>query len=546
MPGKANGHLIPRSRRLIFQPESQAALARGIAQLVNAIRPTLGPMPRLTGIENVLRNRSPEIMDDGGTIARRIVGIADREAEIGAMLLREALWKLREEVGDGTATAAIIFQTICDEGRHYLAAGANAMDLRAGLERGLQVVHAALADQASPLEGQETIARVARSICHDGPMAEMLGEIFDIIGEYGSLEIRTGNRRGLEREYVEGAYWPSGWLSPHMVTDQARNEARLQNAAILISNFDVKDEDVPTLATLLERAARSAEPSLLIVAQSLSERALALLLLNRERTNLSILAVKAPSGSPEQMWSLQDMAALSGGQAFFRQAGQRLNDVRWDDLGRARRVWATREHFGLAAGQADPNALRQHITSLRASLARVEDSRQARRMQERVGRLMGGAALLWVGGQTDSEALFRRDLAERTANALRKSIRDGVVPGGGIALVAGSRLLSEVPVPDRERAALRILSHALEAPARVILENAGYEPSQILAQVAATGPECGFDVTTGRVVDMRAAGILDGVSIQQAALRTAVMTAALALTTDVLVCRALPETGPRA
>jgi chaperonin GroEL len=498
-------------------------------------------LPRLTAVENAVRTKSPEILDDGGTIARRIIGIADRDADMGAMLLRHTLWKLREDVGDGTATAAVMFQAIFDEGRRYIAAGGNVMGLKARLERGMRLVYEALADMATPLEGEEAIARLAETICYDRPLAEMLGEIFDIIGEHGYLEIRSSNRPGLEREYMEGAYWEGGWLSRHMVTDQARLEAHLQDAALLITNLAISD--VPALARVMEMVSQNGGRSLVVIAQSLSESALALLLLNRDQGNLSTLAVHAPKGAPGQMWGLEDIGVLTGGRFFIREAGETLDDVQWEDLGQARRVWATRDYFGMVGGRGEPDALRQHIAALREALPQVEDAGLRRQLQERIGRLMGGSAILHVGGATESEIKLRQELAERTASALRGAIRDGVVPGGGMAFLACRRLLSARSVSDEERAAFRILYRALEAPARAILHNAGYELSSILAQVEAAGPGYGFDVTTGQMVGMQEAGILDAVSVQQAALRAAVTAAALALSTDVLVHCAEPETS---
>ncbi len=525
------------SRRVVGQPGCLDAIGQGAAKIVGAVRPTLGPQPRLTAIADlVVRHRRPEILDDGGTIARRIIALADPEMNAGAMLLREALWTLRKEVGDGAATAAVMFEAIFDAGRRYGAAGGDVMALRAGLERGMRLVYAGLARMAVPLEGQKAITSMAEAICYDPPLARVLGEIFDIIGEYGQLETRVGSRRHLEREYVEGAYWKSSWFSPRMITDPARQEVQVQDARILISNLEFQEAD--SLMPVLELVARHGVKALVVVAQSLSDRALSLLLLNQQPGKRVVFAVKAPplyGVAPEPKWALDDLAVLTGGRVFERESGETLEHVQWEDLGYARRAWATAHHFGVVGGGGQPSRLREHIASLRLALPRQGDAFLRRLTQERLGRLMGGAALLWLGGETESDSIFRAEQAERTALALRAALRDGVGPGGGVAYLDCRPLLSLQTSNETERVAFRILSQALEAPARNIIRNAGFEPSECLARILQTGPGSGFDVRTGEVLNMCASGVVDTISVLQAALRTAVTTAGLALSVDVLV-----------
>ena len=533
----AAGSPLRRPRRVVFQPASTEALRRGAAQIVGAVRPTLGPRPRLTVIADLMvRNRRPEILDDAGTIARRIIALASPEANTGAMLLRHALWRLREDVGDGAATAAVMFQAILDGGLRFSAAGGDVVALRAGLERGLHLIRAALARMARPLEGEDAIARMAEAICYDPPLARMLGEIFDIIGEHGQLETRVGNRRGLEREYVEGAFWKSSWLSPRMITNPGQQEAQVNDAVILISDLEFKEADA--LLPLLELAARHEEKPLVIVAQDMSDRALSLLLLNQRDGRRPILAVKAPAAlgvAPEPMWALEDLALLTGGRIFRREAGETLAQVRWEDLGRARRVWATAHHFGVVGGGGDMSRLREHIAALRQALPSAADANLRRLLQERLGRLMGGAAVLWLGAETESAATFRKEQAERTAAALRGALRDGVGPGGGAAFLACRPLLLGQTSSEAERAAFRILARALEAPIRTLLSDAGLEPSACLARLQSAAPGSGIDVRTGEVADMFEAGIVDTITVLQAVARTAITTASLALSTEVLV-----------
>ncbi len=528
-----------RLRRVLFQPDTQEALNAGAAQIVAAVRPTLGPLPRLTAVADVMvQNRRPELLDDGATIARRIIALPNRAHNTGAMLLRQALWAQREEVGDGTATAAVLYQAVYEAGRRYAAAGGNVMALRTGLERAMRRTHAALAQMARPLEGEAAIAQMAEALCYDRPLATLLGEIFNILGPDGFLEIRSGNRRDLSREYLDGAFWKSGWHSARMATDLAEQRAQVTDAAILVTNLEIKD--VEALAPVLELAASNGAQALVVVAKSLSDSALGLLHVNNRPGAFTTLAVKPPTPNgvqPEPMWSLEDLGVLTGARVFRSEAGETLAGIRWEDLGRARRAWATGNHFGVVGGGGTPVRLRQHLAMLRASQSKLTSAEQRRMNLERLGRVLGGAALLWVGGETQSEVDFLRERAERTAAALRGALRHGVAPGGGAAYLACRPVVPEPGAAEEDKVACRILNEALEAPARTILSNAGFEPGAHLAEAFTAGPHHGFDVRSGQVVNMCEAGIVDSVAMLQAALRTSVTTAALALTTDVLTIR---------
>ncbi len=553
---KTTSELTRRSRRVVFQPNCGEALRRGSSILSAAVKPTLGPFPRLTAVQDVMvRNNAPELLDDGGTIARRIIEIGDRDADVGAMLLRDALWKLREDVGDGTACVAALFEAVFSAGLRYAAAGGDVMELRVGLDRGMRRILSMLQSMAKPLGGEDDVVSMARMICHDEPMAQMLGEIFDVIGSHGHLDIVKGKRKSLEREYVEGSYWDSGWLSSRMITDPDRRVANVYNAALLLTNIKLSDQDVPKLAELVDMVMKHGRDSLVIVAPSVSDRVVGLLLLNgneKENGKFATLAAKVAEIQPRQTLDLEDMAILTGGRVINREAGESLDGIKWEDLGQARRVWASQFHLGVVAGEGDKHELRGHIIALRKSIPKIDDKYLRELTLLRVGRLMGGAAIMRVGGSTDSELTVRKDLAERTARVLRAGIEQGVVPGGGIALLDCQPSLRDESSSEGQGVAFRILAEAMEAPFRVILSNAGFDPSTCLMQVRMSGPKCAFDVCTGKVVDVEDSGILDVVSVLKAACRTAITTAALALTTDVLVHRrrrdpihlARPDTSP--
>lgn len=535
-----------KTRRVVFQPATYRGIQRGVNKMVEAIRPTLGPQPRIVAIDRILDERMPELLDDGSVIARRITQLANRDEDMGAMFIRHLLCRLHERVGDGTATAAVLFQSVYNESVRYLAAGGNAMRLRSYLEKGMRAILDHLTGMTVQVAGKEKLAQIAETICYDPPLAKMMGEIFDIIGEYGRLEIRSGRSRDLEREYVEGMYWEWGVLSRQMITDQNRLRTEMENAAILISDLEI--EDPPQLLPVIALAIEANIRSLLIVAGKLSDGAIALLLANNDPEKFQAIAVKTPGwGKDEQAAALEDLAVLTGGRPFINVAGDTFSQVNLEDFGRARRVWADLRNFGIIGGEGNPRALRQHIASLRVSFERTDKPVLRERLRARIGKLMGGSAVLWVGGATELEITACQELAKRTAAAMRGAMMEGVLPGGGVSLLACrpvlKRMLDQSTDPD-ERAAYRILIRAVAEPIRTIIANAGYDASEIMAEIKLARSGHGFDVKSERVVEMAQAGIFDAATVQKAAVHGAIASAALALTIDVLVHHKKPEEVP--
>lgn len=533
-----------RTKRVVFQPATYQGLQRGISQLVDAVRPTLGPLPRVVAFHQVVTTKMPEILTKGGVIARRIIQLADRDADMGAMLARHLLCHLHERYGDGTATAAVLLQSVYDAGVRYLASGGNAMRLRHYLEEGAQLILDELTDMTIRVEGKEQLAQIAQSICDDPPLARMLGEVFDIIGEYGQLEIETIRSRELKREYVDGMYWEAtGLLSREMITDQARGLVEMENASILISDLDIEESN--QLLPVLTAASKSGIRSLLIIANKLSTSAISLLVSNRDPDKFQAIAVKTPGVTKEgAVVAIEDLAVLTGGRRFVRAAGHNLHNVKAQDFGQARRVWADRSRFGIVGGKGDARALRKHIVSLRSRFGNEEDAEVRRKLQQRLGKLMGGAAKLQIGGASQGNIETRRELAEQAAGALRGAIRDGVLPGGGVALLACRPALKrrlDQSVESDARAAYHILIRAIEAPARTIFTNAGYDASEVMAEIKLAGPGHGLDVISQQVVPMAEAGIFDVAAVVRAAVGSAITTAAMALTIDVLVHHKKPQ-----
>jgi chaperonin GroEL len=469
------------------------------------------------------------------------------------MFLRHVLWHVYEQVGDGTATAAVLLQSVYNEGVRYIAAGGNPMRLRDYLQKGTRLILSELDCLARPVNGEQDLARLAEAICHDPPLARLIGEIFDIIGEYGRLEIRTSQNRQLEREYVEGLYWASPLIAREMMTDLAKLKAEVNDAAIFISNLDLirVDQLIPVLQVTLEAGL----PGLLVIANQFSSEVLAFLLANTKPDKFRPIAVKAPGVGPTQQGAaLQDLVMLTGGYPFLKAAGEpNLAKIKLEELGRARRVWADLHFFGIVGGRGNPRILRQHIAELRAAYKRADNVAERQELQQRIGKLIGGSAILKIGGATNAEVRARKEMAEQTAEAIRGAIIEGVVPGGGMALLACrpalQRVLAETTNTD-ERAAYTILLKALEEPLRTIAQNAGYDPGQVMGWVNTAGPGHGFDVRSGQVVDIAASGLFDPARALKVAVQSAIASAALALTTEVLVHHKKPkapaEKGPGA
>lgn len=524
-----------------FQPERY--LQSGINQICDAIRPTMGPLPRVVAISQSMTQKSPELLDNGGTIARRIVQLPERSADAGAMFIRHMLWRVHEEAGDGTAAAAMLFQSIYNEGLRYLAAGGNAMRLRSFLEHGMSLILDQLEQMTIPVAGRKPLANVAESLCHDAELAQHLGEIFDIIGDSGQLDIREGYGRALHSEYVDGSYWEQGIISREILGGTEFSRAEIHDALVLIC--DLKIESPHDLMPILEQALQADVRKMLVVAHEYSDTVKGFLISNWKRNLFQTIAVKIPGSIiDDQRAFMEDIAVLTGGRPIYKATGQTLETVRLGDLGRARRIWANAVHFGVVAGKSDPAALRQHIANLRMREGAAPDADTRRKLQQRLGKLNGGSATLFLGGATDLEVKSRKELAQRSSQALRGAVRAGVVPGGGVALLncqAGLKPLMVNPDDTDERAAYRILHQALETPLRTIVSNAGSDPGAVLADCRHHGLNFGWDARSEQVVNVVEAGIFDVSTVVRSAAAAAISSAALALTVDVLVHHKKPE-----
>lgn len=530
---------------VVFQPFTHQGLQRGIDQIVKAVQPTLGPLPRTVAIDRLERGRIPELLDSGGLIARRITELPERDSDTGAMFARHILWRVHEAIGDGTVTTAVLLQSIFDQGVRYLAAGGNAMILRHHLEQGMHLITNELEKMTIPVSGKQQLAQVAESICHDPHMAALLGEIFHIIGEHGRIDIRTGYGKESKREYIAGRYWDSELFSMQFGTYQRELKVEMPDATILISDLEI--EHAHELVPILDMVTRSGEKALLIIANKVSSSALGLLAsVNKNTDAFQTIAVKTPGKTPlEQAEAMEDLAILTGGQPLYRLAGESLARFKPENLGRARSVWANRNYVGITGGKGDARALRSKLAELLTAYEqRTETTKVRMKLQNRIGRLLGGVASLQVGGATELEIAGKKGLAARTANVLRCAVRDGIVPGGGLALLACQpvleRRLGECTDSCDEKAAYRILVTAMEAPIRTIINNAGYSAGEMIAKIKLSREGWGLDLRSGQIVNLIEVGVWDVTGVLKVAVNTAISGAALALTIDTLVHRRNP------
>lgn len=535
---------------IVLQPNAGIRFSQGIDMLLAAIRPTLGPLPRLTVVDGVMPGQMPELLDQGGLIARRLVALTERDADMGAMYLRQMLWRLYEEMGDGTATAAILFHAIYQGGQRAIAAGENPMRLRGYLEQAGELLGASLREQAMPITTRESLSQVAHSHCQDQQLANIIGEALHELGEFGYVKLRKGKGRGWMHEYVLGSYWEGG---VHTQSVLVNGTIRGQQAALFLS--DLAFDDPRDLVPLIETALAAGCRSLMIIAESVSDRAQGLLNhASKEPDRFLAFAVKPPSPRGERMAHLQDLAHISGGDLFLQVLGTKPAHLRQGisptRLGRAEDIWANRQFFGISARPTETDtATIALLQGLQSAFAKETDSLRRMQLQQRLGNLQGASATIYAGGTHETEIEIHKSLAERTLAVTRSAMRDGLVPGGGIAFWQMRACVAEEMTHtdcDEARCALSILQEALAAPLTVLLLNAGFDPAVKIAQIEGEQQRrgdinIGCDVLTGEIVNLVDRGIVDSAGVQLAAMQSAVKAAALALTIDVLVHRRSPE-----
>jgi chaperonin GroEL len=483
-------------------------------------------------------NSGPEILTDAGTIARRVLELPDRCVDPGAMLIRSLAWDMRDKVGDGSATAAVLARAMVRAGARMVAAGANPVLMRRGMEQGLRAAVASLGDMAQPLDSQGATAALARAATGDLALADLIAEIFDIVGVEGTIVVEKYVATVMEREYVEGVRWDNGLVSTQFVTDVARQEAVMTNPVIALADLDVTS--TAQVMPLLNQALRCGAESLVLIAPKVEGQALATLLLNKSK--LPTVAIRAPGFTLNRSEIMKDLAVLTGATVIDPGAGRWMEDFQAEYFGGARRVIATRRKFTIVGARGSQKEIRRRSAELRARLVRQEPEDRST-MQRRLANLAGGVAILKIGAISEKARDLKAQLAEDAIRSVQSALEEGVVPGGGAAYVTCIPAVEAV-TRDTEHvdqaAGVRAVAEALAAPLQQIAVNAGYEGSTVAAQVRMAGSGFGFDALSGRVVNMEDAGILDPAKVLRLALQKAASVAATFLTTETMVLRRKP------
>lgn len=533
-------------RDVLLNPRARVALARGVDQMANVLRVTLGPSARAVVMAPIISTRAPELLTDSATIARRIIELPDPYENMGAMLVRHMAWRMREKVGNGAATATVIAQTLLHEANYQLAAGANVMMMRRGVERGLEVAYDELKRIAIPMETPEQIEQLAIAAAGgDEEIGRYVGEMLEIIGTDGVILVEDHAGRKTDREYVEGLQWDSGYVSGYFCTDLDRMEAVVENPVILSTDVNVEtvEQILPILEEIMARKERENIGGFVLIANEISGPALAVLVANTEKKTLQCLGIKAPGAGDRRVRILEDVAVLTGGRMIAEDAGDTTQEATFRDLGRARRVWANRDFFSVVGGAGDRNAILQRIQEIKQLMPTAESDYERDKMRERIGKLQGGVGVLKVGAASERERETKKQRGEEAVSAARAAAEEGVVPGGGAALLACrprlKALEKELAATSKDMAlGVRILMRAMEAPTEWIIRNAHKDPKRLMAQLREAPPGHGYDAVEDKVVDMTEAGVLDPLKVVRIALETGASAGMMALTTDALVLTA--------
>jgi len=513
-----------------FDSEARASLDRGVNALADTVKVTLGPRGR-----NVVLDSSwgpPTITNDGVTIAKA-VDLDEPYENMGAQLVKEVATKTNDIAGDGTTTATVLAQSLVTEGLRLLAAGVAPMSLKRGIDAAVQAVTDHLLDSARQVEGHADTAAVATISAQDAEIGTMIAEALDKVGKDGVITVEEGTTLGTELEVTEGLQFDKGYLSPYMVTDPERMEAVLENPWILFHQGKISA--LNDLLPLLEKVIPTKRP-LLLVAEDVDGEALSTLVVNKIRGTFPSVAVKAPGFGDRRKAMLGDMAIVTGGQVVAEEVGLSLDTVGLDVLGSARRVVVTKEDTTIVDGSGDADAIAARIDQIRAEIEATDSSWDAEKLQERLAKLAGGVGVITVGAATEVEMKEKKHRVEDAVSATRAAIEEGVVAGGGTALVQAAAVLSaDLGRTGDEAAGVRLVARALTRPTYWIAENAGVSGAVTAIKVSEQSPGVGYDARRGEFVDMVGAGIIDPVKVTRSALQNAASIAGMLLTTDVLV-----------
>jgi chaperonin GroEL len=533
------------AKLISYNEEARASLKIGIDALADAVSTTLGPKGRNVALDK--KYGAPTVTHDGVTVARDIE-LADPFQNMGAQLLKEAATKTEDVAGDGTTTATVLAQAIVTEGLKNVAAGANPMQMKVGIDAAEAALSAAIKAASVPVAGHDEIAQVAAISAADQEIGDLIADVFDKTGKDGVITVEESKTMAFEIEYVEGMQFDRGYISPYFVTDANRMEAALDEPFILIT--DKKISAIADMVPALEKVIQAGKRELLIVAEDIDGEALATLVVNKLRGIINVLGVKAPGFGDRRKEMLRDLAILTGGSVISEEIGRKLESVELTDLGKARRVVANKDNTTVVEGKGDPKAIEGRMAQIKAQIEETTSDYDREKLQERLAKLAGGVAIIKVGAGTEVELKEKKHRVEDALSATRSALEEGLVPGGGVALLNAQKALDSIKLEGDAQTGVNIVRRALEAPVKKLAENAGFDGSVALenirrAQAERKSDRIGLDVLTGEYVDMVKAGIIDPAKVTRSAVENASSIAAMVLTTEAMITdKPEPEAAP--
>ena len=516
-------------KQLSFGEEARSAMKRGIDQMADTVGVTLGPKGR-----NVVLDKkfgAPQICSDGVTIAKEIE-LEDAYENMGAQLLKEAASKTNDVAGDGTTTATDIARAIIHEGFKNIAAGANPMALKRGIEKGVSALRESIRGMSNPVKGRTQIAQVASLSAHDDEMGQLIAEVMEKVGKDGVITVEESKGITYEQEFVEGMAIDRGYISPYFVTNQERMETVVEDPYILIT--DKKISAVADLLPALEKILQIGK-NVVLVAEDVEGEALATLVVNKLRGTLNILAVKAPGFGDRRKEMLRDMAILTGAEVISEEVGRKLESVTVEDLGRARRVVANKDETTIVEGRGSEDGIKGRTDQIRAQIEETTSDYDREKLQERLAKLSGGVAIIKVGAATEIELKEKKNRVEDALSATRAAVEEGIVPGGGLALLRARTALESLDVDGDEKTGVNILSDALAEPLKLICSNTGVSGEVILSESEKSEEMVGYDAETGEFTNLLERGIIDPAKVTRAAIENSSSVAAMVLTTEALI-----------
>jgi chaperonin GroEL len=532
------------AKQLVFSTEAQYALKRGVDALASAVATTLGPKGRNVALDK--KFGAPTVTHDGVTVAKEIE-LKDPYENMGAQLLKEAATKTNDVAGDGTTTATVLAQSIVHEGLRNVTAGANPMQIKRGLEMATDAVVNAIKKMATPVEDKHEIANVASISAADTEIGDLIAEVMDKVGKDGVVTVEESKGREFETEYVEGMQFDRGYISQYFITNTDTMEAVIENPYVLI--HDKKISAATDIVPLMEKLLQKGKRELVIIAEDVDGEALATLVLNKLRGMFNILAVKAPGFGDRRKAMLQDIAILTGGTVVTEELGRKLESVTLDDLGTAAKVVADKDNTTIVEGKGTTKEIKGRIEQIKAEIENTTSDYDKEKLQERLAKLSGGVAIIRVGAATETELKEKKHRVEDALSATRAAVEEGIVPGGGVALVNAIDSLKRVKSDEEDiQTGITIMRRALEEPMRRIAANAGQDGAVIIDTVRRMAKEkdnknIGYNVLTGNFEDMVKTGIIDPAKVTRSAVENAASIAAMILTTDALITD-IPEKNP--